>query len=155
MAISFQQKRKQIVCYSTSPKNSLKSFTNRWHCSKYQGKRNCPSQTNILFLLSRRYTPHFRIESFNLPKLAMHQVRCGQRLYGEAAAELASNLTELQRGRIPDQRILDKPYRNQTGSTLLYRKEPHLPRATPLSSLVIKPSPQYSNDSLTDIIKQD
>ncbi|CAK1540998.1 unnamed protein product [Leptosia nina] len=93
-------------------------------------------------------------------------------LYGEAALELASNLSELQRGRVVDQRltdsrmtdrrmtdsrlmehrmtehrVTDKPQRQESLTSLRLRKEPQLPRATPISSIVIK-SPPLSNDSL-------
>ncbi|KAJ8715668.1 hypothetical protein PYW07_010150 [Mythimna separata] len=37
------------------------------------------------------------------------EVNRGQILYGEAAAELASSLAELQRGRVPEQRVTEKP----------------------------------------------
>uniref|UniRef100_A0A2A4JGN1 Uncharacterized protein n=1 Tax=Heliothis virescens TaxID=7102 RepID=A0A2A4JGN1_HELVI len=72
------------------------------------------------------------------------EVRRGQRLYGEAAAELASNLAELQRGRIPDHRIMDKPQRQHSLTSLRLRKEPLLPRATPVGSVVIKNTPPMS-----------
>ncbi|PZC80685.1 uncharacterized protein LOC110373581 isoform X1 [Helicoverpa armigera] len=72
------------------------------------------------------------------------EVRRGQRLYGEAAAELASNLAELQRGRVPDYRIIDKPQRQPSLTSLRLRKEPHLPRATPVGSVVIKSTPPMS-----------
>lgn len=66
------------------------------------------------------------------------QVRRGQRLYGEAAAELASNLAELQRGRLPEHRIIDKPQAQYSYSSLRVRKEPLLPRASPVESLDMK-----------------
>ncbi|CAK1540999.1 unnamed protein product [Leptosia nina] len=100
------------------------------------------------------------------------EVQRGQMLYGEAALELASNLSELQRGRVVDQRltdsrmtdrrmtdsrlmehrmtehrVTDKPQRQESLTSLRLRKEPQLPRATPISSIVIK-SPPLSNDSL-------
>ncbi|XP_061723605.1 uncharacterized protein LOC133529813 isoform X1 [Cydia pomonella] len=65
-------------------------------------------------------------------------VRRGHRLYGEAAAELASNLAELQKMGAPE-RVTEKsippssPYQR-------HRKEPHLPNA-PMAPLVIKSSP--------------
>ncbi|KAG6451209.1 hypothetical protein O3G_MSEX007008 [Manduca sexta] len=74
------------------------------------------------------------------------EVRRGQRLYGEAAAELASNLAELQRGRVPEHRVTDKPQREHSLTSLRHRKEPHLPHATPVGSLVIKSSPPYTPD---------
>ncbi|XP_030025845.1 uncharacterized protein LOC115444271 isoform X2 [Manduca sexta] len=76
----------------------------------------------------------------------LDQVRRGQRLYGEAAAELASNLAELQRGRVPEHRVTDKPQREHSLTSLRHRKEPHLPHATPVGSLVIKSSPPYTPD---------
>ncbi|CAH2096905.1 unnamed protein product [Euphydryas editha] len=75
------------------------------------------------------------------------EVRRGQRLYGEAAAELASNLTELQRGRSIDHRVIDKPYKQSSLLSLRHRKEPALPRSSPISSLIIKGSPPRSNES--------
>ncbi|XP_061723606.1 uncharacterized protein LOC133529813 isoform X2 [Cydia pomonella] len=66
------------------------------------------------------------------------EVRRGHRLYGEAAAELASNLAELQKMGAPE-RVTEKsippssPYQR-------HRKEPHLPNA-PMAPLVIKSSP--------------
>lgn len=98
-------------------------------------------------------------------------------MYGEAAAELASNLMELQRGRghdtwvsdnayidvqapdtrvkdcrypdsrytdprFPDNtRITDKPQTINQTSSVRHRKEPQLPRATPVCSLGIKTPP--------------
>ncbi|CAB3227722.1 unnamed protein product [Arctia plantaginis] len=62
------------------------------------------------------------------------EVRRGQRLYGEAAAELASNLAELQRGRLPEHRIIDKPQAQYSYSSLRVRKEPLLPRSSPVTS---------------------
>ncbi|KAJ0170767.1 hypothetical protein K1T71_013539 [Dendrolimus kikuchii] len=76
-----------------------------------------------------------------------HDVRRGQRLYGEAAAELANNLAELQRGRMVDHRITEKPQTQHSSSSLRHRKEPQLPRATPVGSLVIKSSPPESLDA--------
>ncbi|XP_045506798.1 uncharacterized protein LOC123702975 isoform X2 [Colias croceus] len=77
-----------------------------------------------------------------------NEVQRGQLLYGEAAMELASNLSELQRGRGTEHRITEKPHRQESPSTLRHRKEPQLPRATPLSSVVIKSSPPISDESL-------
>ncbi|CAH2245683.1 jg4847 [Pararge aegeria aegeria] len=75
------------------------------------------------------------------------EVRQGQKLYGEAAIELATNLAELQRGRSNvDPRVTDKPQRDSSCS-LRHRKEPNLPRASPVSSLAIK-SPRVSNESI-------
>ncbi|CAG4978656.1 unnamed protein product [Colias eurytheme] len=76
-----------------------------------------------------------------------NEVQRGQLLYGEAAMELASNLSELQRGRGTEHRITEKPHRQESPSTLRHRKEPQLPRA-PLSSVVIKSSPPLSDESL-------
>ncbi|XP_049880473.1 uncharacterized protein LOC126376963 [Pectinophora gossypiella] len=67
------------------------------------------------------------------------EVRRGQRLYGEAAAELASNLAELQRGR--GTLVTDKPPAQYSSTSLRHRKEPLLPRATPVGSIVIKSPP--------------
>lgn len=67
------------------------------------------------------------------------EVRRGQRLYGEAAAELATNLAELQRGRV-DHRITDKPHQHSLTS-LRHRKEPQLPRTTIIGSPLIKSPP--------------
>ncbi|XP_022113098.2 uncharacterized protein LOC110991864 isoform X2 [Pieris rapae] len=89
------------------------------------------------------------------------EVQRGQILYGEAALELASNLAELQKGRgvdhridhrmmdqrLPEHRVTNKPQRQGSLTSLRLRKEPQLPRATPISSIVIK-SPPLSNDSL-------
>ncbi|XP_063541676.1 uncharacterized protein LOC134750449 isoform X2 [Cydia strobilella] len=66
------------------------------------------------------------------------EVRRGHRLYGEAAAELASNLAELQKMGAPE-RVTEK----SIPPSYLYqrhRKEPHLPNA-PMAPLVIKSSP--------------
>ncbi|XP_048001794.1 uncharacterized protein LOC125238476 isoform X1 [Leguminivora glycinivorella] len=63
-------------------------------------------------------------------------VRRGHRLYGEAAAELASNLAELQKmgpDRVTEKIVPTSPYQR-------HRKEPHLPSA-PVAPLVIKSSP--------------
>ncbi|XP_047525307.1 uncharacterized protein LOC125063122 isoform X2 [Pieris napi] len=90
-----------------------------------------------------------------------NEVQRGQILYGEAALELASNLAELQKGRgvdhridhrmmeqrLPEHRVTNKPQRQGSLTSLRHRKEPQLPRATPISSIVIK-SPPLSNDSL-------
>ncbi|XP_052751273.1 uncharacterized protein LOC113514538 isoform X2 [Galleria mellonella] len=76
------------------------------------------------------------------------EVRRGQRLYGEAAAELASNLAELQRGRIIEHRITEKPQCQHSLISVRHRKEPQLPRATPVDSLVIKTSPTDSADAI-------
>ncbi|XP_072932695.1 uncharacterized protein [Epargyreus clarus] len=76
------------------------------------------------------------------------EVRRGQKLYGEAAMELASNLTEMQRGRATE-KVTDKPQRQHSlTSEMRLRKEPQLPRATPISSVVIKSSPQRSDESM-------
>ncbi|XP_075986753.1 uncharacterized protein LOC142983655 [Anticarsia gemmatalis] len=77
------------------------------------------------------------------------EVRRGQRLYGEAAAELASNLAELQRGRVPEHRVTDKPQRQHSSTSLRIRKEPLLPRASPDGSIVIKNSPRLSPQALS------
>ncbi|CAH0401674.1 unnamed protein product [Chilo suppressalis] len=69
------------------------------------------------------------------------EVRRGQKLYGEAAAELASNLAELQRGRMAEHRVTDKPQRQHSLTSLRHRKEPQLPRASPVRSIVIKSPP--------------
>ncbi|XP_048001795.1 uncharacterized protein LOC125238476 isoform X2 [Leguminivora glycinivorella] len=64
------------------------------------------------------------------------EVRRGHRLYGEAAAELASNLAELQKmgpDRVTEKIVPTSPYQR-------HRKEPHLPSA-PVAPLVIKSSP--------------
>ncbi|XP_046973237.1 uncharacterized protein LOC124539909 [Vanessa cardui] len=74
------------------------------------------------------------------------EVRRGQRLYGEAAAELANNLSELQRGRSIEHKVTDKPHKQSSLTSLRHRKEPYLPRASPVSSLLIKGSP-LSNES--------
>ncbi|XP_073963375.1 uncharacterized protein isoform X2 [Choristoneura fumiferana] len=68
------------------------------------------------------------------------EVRRGHKIYGEAAAELASNLAELQKGRV-EPRVTEKPH-NQSERSLRHRKEPLLPRATPIGSLVIKSPPR-------------
>ncbi|OWR46573.1 GRIP1-associated protein 1-like [Danaus plexippus] len=75
------------------------------------------------------------------------EVRLGQKLYGEAAAELASNLAEIQKGRSADVKVTDKPLEHSSTS-LRRRKEPTLPRASPVSSLAIKTSPRLSHESL-------
>uniref|UniRef100_A0A2H1VY53 SFRICE_002377 n=1 Tax=Spodoptera frugiperda TaxID=7108 RepID=A0A2H1VY53_SPOFR len=69
------------------------------------------------------------------------EVRRGKRLYGEAAAELASNLAELQRGRLPEARLMDKPQKQTSLTSIRLRQEPRLPRATPVGSVIIKNSP--------------
>ncbi|KAL0861023.1 hypothetical protein ABMA27_009545 [Loxostege sticticalis] len=69
------------------------------------------------------------------------EVRRGQRLYGEAAAELASNLAELQRGRSTEYKVTEKPQRQHSFTSLRHRKEPQLPRVTPVGSIVIKSPP--------------
>ncbi|CAH1641460.1 unnamed protein product [Spodoptera littoralis] len=69
------------------------------------------------------------------------EVRRGKLLYGEAAAELASNLAELQRGRLPEPRLMDKPQKQTSFTSIRLRKEPQLPRMTPVGSVVIKNSP--------------
>ncbi|KAH9643122.1 hypothetical protein HF086_010574 [Spodoptera exigua] len=69
------------------------------------------------------------------------QVRQGKQFYGEAAAELACNLAELQRGRLPDPRLMDKPQKQTSITSIRLRREPHFPRATPVGSIVIKQSP--------------
>ncbi|XP_045518797.1 uncharacterized protein LOC123710710 isoform X2 [Pieris brassicae] len=93
------------------------------------------------------------------------EVQRGQILYGEAALELASNLAELQKGRgvdhkiehrmmdqrLPEHRVTNKPQRQGSLTSLRLRKEPQLPRATPISSIVIK-SPPLSNDSLRQAV---
>lgn len=76
-------------------------------------------------------------------------MRRGQRLYGEAAAELASNLAELQRGRVPEHRVTDKPQNQFSTSSLRLRKEPLLPRVSPANSIVIKNSPPLSPPALS------
>ncbi|CAH0597678.1 unnamed protein product [Chrysodeixis includens] len=76
------------------------------------------------------------------------EVHRGQRLYGEAAAELASNLAELQRGRVPEHRVTDKPHRQHSLTSLRHRKEP-IPRTPPVGSLVIKNSPPISPSPLS------
>lgn len=112
------------------------------------------------------------------------QVRRGQKLYGEAAAELATNLVELQRGRgndtwVPNNayvdvqvshsrlndnrysdlrftdntRITDKPQSVSQTSSMRHRKEPHLPRATPISTLGFK-SPPSTPDAVISRINQ-
>lgn len=73
--------------------------------------------------------------------LLCQQVRRGKRLYGEAAAELASNLAELQRGRLPEARLMDKPQKQTSLTSIRLRQEPRLPRATPVGSVIIKNSP--------------
>ncbi|CAG9794737.1 unnamed protein product [Diatraea saccharalis] len=80
------------------------------------------------------------------------EVRRGQKLYGEAAAELASNLAELQRGRLTEHRVTDKPQRQHSLTSLRHRKEPQLPRASPVRSIVIKSPPESpeANVSNTD-----
>ncbi|XP_004933056.1 uncharacterized protein LOC114241454 [Bombyx mandarina] len=76
------------------------------------------------------------------------EVRLGQRLYGEAAAELASNLSELQRGRGQDYKITEKPHVQRSVTELRHRKEPHLPRPNPAASLVIKTSPPQTSEAI-------
>ncbi|CAG9569205.1 unnamed protein product [Danaus chrysippus] len=75
------------------------------------------------------------------------EVRLGQKLYGEAAAELASNLAEIQKGRSVDVKVTDKPL-EPSSTSLRRRKEPTLPRASPVSSLTIKTSPRLSHESI-------
>ncbi|CAH0721213.1 unnamed protein product, partial [Brenthis ino] len=74
------------------------------------------------------------------------EVRRGQRLYGEAATELASNLSELQRGRSIEHKVTDKPYKQTSHLSLRHRKEPTLPKTSPMTSLIMKTS-HMSNDS--------
>ncbi|XP_038219741.1 uncharacterized protein LOC119838002 [Zerene cesonia] len=83
-----------------------------------------------------------------------NEVQRGQLLYGEAAMELASNLSELQRGRGTEHRVTEKPHRQESPSALRHRKEPQLPRATPITSVVIKSSPPLSNESLRCVHRQ-
>ncbi|XP_063389208.1 uncharacterized protein LOC134674993 [Cydia fagiglandana] len=64
-------------------------------------------------------------------------VRRGHRLYGEAAAELASNLAELQN--MAPERVTEKSI-PPTAPYQRHRKEPLLPTA-PMAPLVIKSSP--------------
>lgn len=72
------------------------------------------------------------VANINWPLIFVRQqVNRGQMLYGEAAAELANNLAELQKGRVPEQRITDKP-RLQYSPTIRSRKE-SLPRTVPVS----------------------
>ncbi|XP_013184980.1 uncharacterized protein LOC106130630 [Amyelois transitella] len=78
------------------------------------------------------------------------EVRIGQMRYGEAAAELASNLSELQRGRMPD-RVIDKPQNQHSHVCLRHRKEPHLPTASSVKSLVIKSPPMSDEAVLSNI----
>ncbi|XP_063368995.1 uncharacterized protein LOC134657383 [Cydia amplana] len=70
--------------------------------------------------------------------LGDRMVRRGHRLYGEAAAELASNLAELQKMGKPE-RVVEKSIPPSTPYQR-HRKEPQLPSA-PMAPLVIKSSP--------------
>ncbi|KAM3959820.1 uncharacterized protein ACR2FA_006103 [Aphomia sociella] len=79
------------------------------------------------------------------------EVRKGQRLYGEAAAELACNLSELQRGRVTEHLVTEKPQRQHSLTSLRHRKEPQLPRATPVSSVFVKSS---STDSPAAVLSR-
>ncbi|XP_045780813.1 uncharacterized protein LOC123877907 [Maniola jurtina] len=77
------------------------------------------------------------------------EVRRGQQLYGDAALELATNLAELQRGRCAvNHKVTDKP-QELSSHSLRLRKEPHLPRASHVDSLVMKSSPRLSNESMS------
>ncbi|XP_052744957.1 uncharacterized protein LOC112045411 [Bicyclus anynana] len=74
------------------------------------------------------------------------EVHQGQKLYGAAAMELATNLAELQRGRTIDTRITDKP-QPVSSCSIRARREPNLPRASPVNSSIIKSS-SLSNESI-------
>ncbi|XP_034837451.1 uncharacterized protein [Maniola hyperantus] len=76
------------------------------------------------------------------------EVRRGQQLYGDAAMELATNLAELQRGRcVVNHKVTEKP-QERSSHCLRHRKEPHLPRASNVDSIVMKSSPRLSNESM-------
>ncbi|KAJ2941508.1 hypothetical protein O0L34_g14554 [Tuta absoluta] len=67
------------------------------------------------------------------------EMRQGQRIYGEAAAELANNLSEMQRSRKPPAgMVFTKPPLQYSNTSLRHRKEPMLPKSSPVGSIVIK-----------------
>ncbi|KAI5645602.1 hypothetical protein NE865_02269 [Phthorimaea operculella] len=66
------------------------------------------------------------------------EVRHGQRMYGEAAAELANNLADIQRSRKPPGMVFTKPPLQYSNTSLRHRKEPMLPKSSPVGSIVIK-----------------
>ncbi|KAL4708601.1 hypothetical protein ACJJTC_014209 [Scirpophaga incertulas] len=81
------------------------------------------------------------------------EVHQGQKMYVEAAAELANNLTEMYRGR-PADRVTDKPHNRCSENSLSYlrrRREPKLPNASTHGSIVIKsPTASESNRMYAD-----
>ncbi|CAG5014056.1 unnamed protein product [Parnassius apollo] len=89
-----------------------------------------------------------QIEWVSRRRAELHdEVRRSQRLYGDAAVKLATNLAELQRGR--ESRVTDKPQIQNSFDSLLLRKEPHFPNSSPVASVIIKSSPTTTHNPFT------
>ncbi|CAK1594614.1 unnamed protein product [Parnassius mnemosyne] len=89
-----------------------------------------------------------QIEWVSRRRAELHdEVRRSQRLYGDAAVKLATNLAELQRGR--ESRVTDKPQIQNSFDSLRLRKEPHFPNSSPVSSVIIKSSPTTTHNPFT------
>ncbi|XP_068625722.1 uncharacterized protein [Battus philenor] len=79
-----------------------------------------------------------QIEWVSRRRAELHdEVRRGEKLYGAAALKLANNLAELHRGQM---KVTDKPQVQSSYDSLRQRAEPRMPRAEPLSTVVIKTS---------------